>query len=305
MLVLRATLRDVLVETVTDAHPPSPSIVPTWTGDNDSNEYCSPTTFRGIDWNWTRVGATNIQSCPGGTTGFAKWNCTLKNSEPHWWPQTPDLSGCRSVWLTSLEQRVQAGRDPLVSITNDLAQVTSSKTLYGGDMMITTKIIEKLAKKMSQDIQTFPDPRQREAIVTEMLHDVVKTSSNLLDASQHASWKDLSFMEQMNVATSLLIELEENAFLLADTVTREKTVDQTVKNISKYLHRNFCFVETICSLKRFLFMGILVPMIFTILKYLVEIDFLIANFQPSPNRVIQATKFIRSVEKKIIFSVKY
>lgn len=101
-------------------------------------------------------------------------------------------------------------------------------------MMITTKIIEKLAKKMSQDIQTFPDPRQREAIVTEMLNDVVRTGSNLLDASQHASWKDLSFKEQMSVATSLLIELEENAFLLADTVTREKTVDQVVKNISKY-----------------------------------------------------------------------
>lgn len=131
---------------------------------------------------------------------------------------------------------MQAGKDPLVSITNDLAQVTSSKTLYGGDMMITTKIIEKLAKKMSQDIQTFPDTRQREAIVTEMLNDVVRTSSNLLDASQHASWKDLSYKEQMSVATSLLIELEENAFLLADTVMREKTVDQVVKNISKYCY---------------------------------------------------------------------
>lgn len=100
-------------------------------------------------------------------------------------------------------------------------------------MMITTKIIEKLAKKMSQDIQTFPDPRQREAFVTEMLNDVVRTGSNLLDASQQASWKDLSFKEQMSVATSLLIELEENAFLLADTLTKEKTVDQVVKNISK------------------------------------------------------------------------
>lgn len=220
----------VAVEAATEPHPPPQ---PSWTGDNDSNEYCSPTTARGIDWNWTKVGMTNLQPCPGGTNGFAKWNCTLKNSEPRWWPPTPDLSGCWSLWLSSLEQRAQAGRDPLVSITNDLAQVTGSKTLYGGDMMITAKIVEKLAKKMSQDIQTFPDPRQREAIVTEMLHDVVKTSSNLLDASQHASWKDLSFAEQMNVATLLLIELEENAFLLADTVTREKTVDQTVKNISK------------------------------------------------------------------------
>lgn len=99
--------------------------------------------------------------------------------------------------------------------------------------MITAKIIQKMAQKMAMDIQTFPDTRQRETIVTEMLNDVVKTGSNLLDSSQHPSWRDLSHKEQMRVATSLLIGLEENAFLLAETVTREKTVDQVVKNISK------------------------------------------------------------------------
>lgn len=126
------------------------------------------------------------------------------------------------------------GNDPLISITSDLAQVTSSKTLYGGDMMITTKIIQKMGQKMSKDIQTFPDTRQREAIVTEMLNDIVKTGSNLLDSSQHPSWRDLNHKEQMTVATSLLIGLEENAFLLADTVMREKTVDKIHKNISTY-----------------------------------------------------------------------
>ncbi|XP_063929323.1 latrophilin Cirl isoform X3 [Zophobas morio] len=209
---------------------PAPSILPSWTKDSETNR-CSPKTFRSIFWNWTKVNSTDIQPCPGGTTGFAKWRCVEVNSVPTWYPATPDLSQCRSVWLTSLEQRIMAGRDPLVSITNDLAQVTSSKTLYGGDMMITTKIIQKMAQKMSQDIQTFPDTRQREAIVTEMLSDVVKTGSNLLDSSQHPSWRDLSYKEQMRVATSLLIGLEENAFLLADTVMRKKTVDQIVKNI--------------------------------------------------------------------------
>lgn len=178
---------------------------------------------------------TNIQPCPDGTTGFAKWKCSKIDGETQWTPQYPDLSECRSVWLTSLEQRVLVGNGPLIKITSDLAQVTSSnKTLYGGDMMITTKIIQKMAQKMSKDIQTFPDYRQREAIVTEMLNDVIRTGSNLLDSTQHPSWKDLSHKEQMRVATSLLIGLEENAFLLADTVTREKTVDQIVKNISKY-----------------------------------------------------------------------
>lgn len=112
-------------------------------------------------------------------------------------------------------------------------QVTESKTLYGGDMMTTTKIIKRMAQKMSIDIATFPDPRQREAIVTELLHGVVKTSSNLLDSSQLASWRDLTHKEQMRVATSLLVGLEENSFLLADTVIREKTVSHSAKNIRK------------------------------------------------------------------------
>ncbi|KAK5639482.1 hypothetical protein RI129_011974 [Pyrocoelia pectoralis] len=199
--------------------------------DVDNLNYCSPVMLRNIYWNWTRAGELIIQPCPGGTTGFARWRCISSESDATWSPQTPDLSECRSVWLTSLEQRLLMGRDPLTSIISDLAQVTSSKTLYGGDMMITTKIIQNMAHKMSMDIQTFPDPRQREAIVTEMLNDVVRTGSNLLDSSQHPSWRDLSHKEQMRVATSLLIGLEENAFLLADTVIREKTVDQIVKNI--------------------------------------------------------------------------
>lgn len=115
-----------------------------------------------------------------------------------------------------------------------LFQVTNSKTLYGGDMMTTTKIMKRMSKKMQIDIQTFPDPRQREAIVTELLHGVVRTGSNLLEAGQLSSWRDLSHREQMRVATSLLVGIEENSFLLANTVVREKTVTHTEKNICKY-----------------------------------------------------------------------
>ncbi|KAK9889492.1 hypothetical protein WA026_004771 [Henosepilachna vigintioctopunctata] len=219
--------------TISNVYIPSPSVVPFWNDKSDYLDYCSPLNVRTIFWNWTRVDDINIQSCPGGTNGYAKWRCVKSGNFPKWYPDTPDLSACRSVWLTSLEQRIQNanGKDPLLAITNDLAQVTSSKTLYGGDMMITTKIIKTVTRKMSQDILTFNDLKQRENFVTEMLNHVVKTSSNLLDASQHPSWTDLSYEEQMRVASSLLIGLEENAFLLADTVVGHKTFDQVVKNI--------------------------------------------------------------------------
>lgn len=149
---------------------------------------------------------------------------------PIWHDATPDLSQCRSVWLNMLEARVREG-ESLLSISNDLAQVTSSKTLYGGDLTTTTTIMKKLAQRMSQNAQSFIDTSQREAIVTDMLLGVIKTGSNLLEESQRASWSDLSPEAQNRIASDLLTQLEENAFLLAGTVHTEKTILQIVKNI--------------------------------------------------------------------------
>jgi len=101
-------------------------------------------------------------------------------------------------------------------------------------MMTTTTIVKKMNDKMSKNIQTFPDWNQREAIVSELLSSVVKTTSNLIDDPQMPGWRDLSHSEQMRVATAMLIGLEENAFLLADTVIRPKPFVHSTKNIRKY-----------------------------------------------------------------------
>ncbi|KAJ6633435.1 Latrophilin Cirl, partial [Pseudolycoriella hygida] len=211
---------------------------------NYDNYFCGPRMSRNLFWNLTRVGEVNVQPCPGGASGIAKWKCVYAQSQVHypsegenskvqvsWQPLTPDLTHCRSLWLNSLEVRVNQRDSSLISIANELSQVTSSKTLYGGDMLVTTKIIQTMSEKMTYDIETFPDQRQREAVVLELLNGVVKTGSNLLDATQHLSWLDLSFEDQMRVATSLLTGLEDNAFLLADTIIRERNVVQKVKNI--------------------------------------------------------------------------
>ncbi|XP_062559983.1 latrophilin Cirl [Armigeres subalbatus] len=240
----------------------------------DVSHACGPTTARNLFWNVTRVGEANVQPCPGGATGIAKWRCVAIGSLTHeqrmhlqqqsllddnnksdisfnnnlsgrnggavgatggavatWYSYQPDLTQCRSLWLNNLEIRVNQQDSSLISIANDLSQVTSSKTLYGGDMLVATKIMQTMSQKMHFDIETLPDQRQREALVYELLNSVVKTGSNLLDQSQHASWLDLSVEDQMRVATSLLTGLEDNAFLLADTILRERHVVQKVKNI--------------------------------------------------------------------------
>nr|KAF7425664.1 hypothetical protein H0235_008102 [Vespula pensylvanica] len=192
---------------------------------------CPPVIARNLSWNATRAGDVAVQSCPGGANGLARWRCLAKGDSAVWHRDTPDLSECRSVWLTSLENRVTDG-DVILGISRELSQVTNnSRGLYGGDMMITTKIIKNMAEKMAQDIRTYQDPNQREVSVTELLQGVVRTGSNLLNEAQMASWKDLSHQEQMRVATSLLIGLEENAFLLADTLTQEKTITHDCRNI--------------------------------------------------------------------------
>ncbi|KAF7278827.1 latrophilin Cirl-like isoform X4 [Rhynchophorus ferrugineus] len=223
----------------TDLYPPYstyPKQNSYYPGQETSNYlpyHCNATNMRSMLWKATKVNETAIQSCPPGSSGFARWRCVEVPMSPYpeWSPSNPDLSECRSAWLTRLEQRISDDKGLLMYIMSDLAAVTGSRMLYGGDMGLTTRIIQKITEKMAQDIRTVADTRQREEIVLEMLNHVAQTSSNLLDVRHHSSWKELSYKDQMSVATSLLIGLEENAFILADTVTGQKTVKKEFRNI--------------------------------------------------------------------------
>lgn len=54
---------------------------------------------------------------------FFRWRCqTFMKGVTFRSPPTPDLSECRSVWLSSLEGRLHQG-DSIISIANDLSQV--------------------------------------------------------------------------------------------------------------------------------------------------------------------------------------
>lgn len=104
---------------------------PGWPGEKIlRGELCTPTSARGLYWNWTQAGEVSVQPCPGGATGLAKWRCVPSadpTAPPHRYPESPDLSECRSVWLTNLESRITEG-DTIISIANDLCQV---REIYG------------------------------------------------------------------------------------------------------------------------------------------------------------------------------
>lgn len=95
-------------------------------GENiDETEMCTPETARGLMWNWTKVGEVHVQPCPGGASGLARWSCVSgSNGSPRRSSPTPDLSECRSVWLTTLNTRIAEG-DSIINIANELSQVSN------------------------------------------------------------------------------------------------------------------------------------------------------------------------------------
>merc|ERR550539_2000701 len=88
-------------------------------------------------------------------------------------------------------------------------------------------MLKHMAERMHYDIQGALNPQDKETMVT----DVVQTGSNILARVNHMSWADLSQDDVAAAATSLMVGLEENAFLLADAVTTEKIIIKPTNNI--------------------------------------------------------------------------
>ncbi|CAL4122740.1 unnamed protein product, partial [Meganyctiphanes norvegica] len=180
--------------------------------------WCPPSFVRGLLWNWTREGNIAVQPCPGGASGWARRTCLSKG-----WEDYSDLSECHSVWLNAMESRVEE-KESLLNIANDLATVTESKALYGGDLITTARLLSTLTMHMVNHALAFPDPRHQKALVTEMFQAVLTTSSSLLAKSMTGPCCDLSAKERHHAVTKIMVALEEAAFLLADVIPPDTEV---------------------------------------------------------------------------------
>ena len=192
--------------------------------------------------------------CPSGSTGFAKWACDHANiadrptfdNQVSWSTKGPTLAECRSLWLADLDSKLRGG---LVSVSN-VSKILAEKTgkintndahdpndiVFGGDLVLGARMLKHMAERMHYDLQRTVNLEAREAMVTDLVQNVVKTASNLISDSSdiRQSWSDLSSDELGRAATALLIGLEENAFLLAETVTSEKIIIKPTDNICKF-----------------------------------------------------------------------
>jgi latrophilin 1 len=105
--------------------------------------------------------------------------------------------------------------------------------MYGGDIAAAVRIIKTIATRMNDQLRSLTNQVSREDLAAELLQLILEAGSNLLEKARLDPWRDLSYADQMKIATDLLVGLEDNAFLLANVVTSEKTLRKSVKNICK------------------------------------------------------------------------
>ncbi len=62
---------------------------------------------------------------------------------------------------------------------------------------------------------------------------ICRSANNILDVSNRAAWQDLSAPARANVATKLMIAVEENAFLLAEELEQPDLILESSEVLSK------------------------------------------------------------------------
>ncbi|XP_076353780.1 latrophilin Cirl-like isoform X2 [Tachypleus tridentatus] len=201
-------------------------------------QYCPPAILRRIHWNWTREGQIAIEKCPDGSMGYARWQCGT--SPVRWLPDFPDLSECQSVWVDNLHSRIE-GEESIVGIATELAVITKTKPLYGGDIRQVSGIVQRLVAKMAatvkdvtdsqQRYQGSPTNQQRFQITQEMLELMSEVSSNLLEHYHSDSWRDLPEPEQRSTASALVQGLEESSWLLAESLPTNSQFHKIQNNL--------------------------------------------------------------------------
>ena len=176
-----------------------------------------------------------IQPCPNGATGLARWQCAAssRHEAATWASEQPDLSDCKSVPMTNLEVKVRQ-EDPENVLASSLARLTGSRQLYGGDLQSAVAVMRTVASRIQYLLQQREDKfYKKEAFIQEVLLNIVRAASNLLDAKNREAWSDLEVAAQMKVASSLLLAVEENAFLFAEVTNQQEILMESSYNIRK------------------------------------------------------------------------
>ena len=92
-----------------------------------------------------------------------------------------------------------------------------------------------VASRIQYRLQSSSSFHDKVNHIRQVLLNVLRSAANILeDGPNREAWNDLSPDRQMKLATSLMLALEENAFLLAGVSGFPQEVLETYESLSKY-----------------------------------------------------------------------
>ena len=136
--------------------------------------------------------------------------------------------------MTRLEGKVEAG-DLENVLSASLAHHSKAEIMYGGDIESAAAIMKTLSNRIQYLLQTQGDKFYNKAqYIQEVLLNMVRSGSNMLDVVNKQAWDDLHPSRQVKAAAAMMQVLEENAFLFVEVTKQEEVLVESSQNICKY-----------------------------------------------------------------------
>ena len=205
-------------------------------GPRPGEKSCGSRLVRTLEWPETRAGSDAVLTCPLGAQGRAFWSCQSRDGDevPRWNRSFPDLSNCKSIWLTKILEQLRR-KVSLVHLAKETAHYATFNPLYGGDVTSLIDVIGAMVEKMTFELEEIPTKRQREAVVMEIVQSAAKTASIMLDEANLAAWLDLNEDKRARSVTRLTETIKSAAALLPKAVGENQEITVATTNLCKLL----------------------------------------------------------------------
>ena len=116
-----------------------------------------------------------------------------------------------------------------------MVYLAEAGTKGGGDLQSAVGVMRTVANRIQYLLQQRSEKfYKKEAFIQEVLLNIVRAGSNLLEDKNKDAWQDLNLTQQMKVCSSLLLAMEENAFLFAEVTNKPEILMESSYNVCKY-----------------------------------------------------------------------
>ena len=206
---------------------------------------CEQRFFRSLRWPATTFDQKHSQKCPGDAIGEAHWHCSLITKS--WYPERPDLTDCKSSWLTILKDQLTQftsnSGETALEVLKELASQTLSKQLFADDLreidFIVSEAMMRILLRLDTNfaltnLNTF---NNQDNLLKQLLENLVEIVSNLLTNAQDDAWIDLeNSVQARQIAFKLLTSLQESALVLAKTLNQDGSFSVKSQHVLVTVH---------------------------------------------------------------------